>query len=185
MAPNLQSNSPRENPSLLERRQLMRGLAVFAAVFIGAELLHYWTRNAIAPILIGKLTVAPAGFFIEQLSPGSTVRVVGNVITTASMRFLIAQGCEGLESMLLVAAALVAMPLRPAHKLLGITAGTFVLWVTNQARIVGLFFVQLRTPEWFDTAHLLVGQTLVILVGVAFFMVFANAFTRRIDASAR
>ena len=184
MAPKPRSHSTRGRSSLRERRQLMRGLAVFAAVFTGAELLHYWMRSEIAPLLVGKLTVAPAGYLIARLSPGQTVHVLGNTITTAGMRFLIAQGCEGLESMLLVAAALLAMPLRAAPKLLGIIAGTLVLWATNQVRIIGLFFVQLHRPAWFDTAHILVGQTLVILVGVAFFVTFANAFMRRTDAPA-
>lgn len=172
------SHAPESAPQPPSRLARLKRPILFAVVFLGVELLHYLTRDAIAPLLVGRLTVTPAGWLLDTLFPSQQLVVVGNMFKTETIRFTIAQGCEGLESMLLVASAMIVMPMRVPHKVLGIVVATVVLWATNQARILGLFFVWLEVPGLFDVAHLLVGQTLVILVGVAVFVAWSGRFAR-------
>ena len=147
----------------------VRFVALFALVFLGGTRLHQLTLRRTAPFLVGTLTVRPSSALINLLTPSERTRAVGNLIEGGTT-IQVAQGCDGIDSLLLLFAALVAFPLDWRRKLLGLSIGLPLLYACNQVRITSLYYVQRHSPRYFDFAHEWVGQTFIILIGCCFFV---------------
>lgn len=130
---------------------------------------HYLTRPYLGPIVNQWLNAAVAARLINLFSPQEAVRASGSLVGSARASILVAQGCEGVDVMLMVVAAVVAFPLGARKKVLGAAAGALVVYTFNLGRIVGLWYCLRHWPASFDSMHLVVGQTVLIVVGVVFF----------------
>ncbi|HXZ49786.1 MAG TPA: exosortase H [Usitatibacter sp.] len=72
-------------------------------------------------------------------------------------------GCNGVEAMLVLAAAMLAYPAPWRHRLLGLLAGTAAVQLLNFARIASLFYLGRWSATAFEWAHLYVWQALIML----------------------
>lgn len=88
----------------------------------------------------------------------------------------IAWGCEGVEGISLVIAALVACTMTVRRKLAGIVIGTVFLLVLNLIRIMALYYTVKYHPALFDLMHIYVGQTFIIFFGLMFFIAWTWYF---------
>jgi exosortase family protein XrtM len=82
----------------------------------------------------------------------------------------VGQGCEGIDCLLLLIAAVLAFPAPWKAKLGALGAGVPLIYLCNLARIAALYHVQRHAPAYFDLMHIYVGQTFIILVGSVFFL---------------
>ena len=64
------------------------------------------------------------------------------------------------------------------RKILGILVGSLVMYIANLARTIGLYYTLKYRPNMFDLAHVYIGQTFFISVGILFFMAWITQFTR-------
>jgi exosortase H (IPTLxxWG-CTERM-specific) len=117
---------------------------------------------------------------------GATLRGLGQDVTrygTAlrSPRFAvnIKNGCNGVEAMVILLAAIVAFPAPWKARLLGLAAGAAVIQVVNLVRVVALFLTGAYLPRFFDTSHTVVWQTLVILSAVLIWILWARRVAPR------
>lgn len=140
----------------------------FVLVFLSGTALHFLARPYVGPIVNRVLNAKVAAYLIDLVTPGETIRQVGSSIVSSRAAVEVAQGCEGVDVALMVAAAVLAFPMSPQRKLLGILAGTALIYVSNLVRIAGLWYCVRFYPSIFDFMHTIVGQTLIILIGVVF-----------------
>jgi exosortase/archaeosortase family protein len=88
-------------------------------------------------------------------------------------------GCNGLITSLIFVSAVLAFPARLGAKVIGVLGGLVAIQLVNLVRILALFYTGVFAPEWFDESHLVIWQSIVILCGVALWMLWARAATAR------
>ena len=52
------------------------------------------------------------------------------------------------------------------------------MYMANLARTIGLYYTLKYRPDMFDLAHMYIGQTVIIFVGILFFMTWITKFAR-------
>jgi exosortase family protein XrtM len=152
-----------------KNRPMLLFFASFAAIFLALMTIHFFTRFHTAYFLITVLNADPSAHIINGLTPAEQAVVEGQVIRSGSFALTIARGCDGMDGILLVTAALLAFPMPWRRKLLGVGLGILLLYVANLIRIVSLYYIARYRPDWFDAAHIGVWQTLTIFIGVIYF----------------
>ncbi|MCB1604919.1 MAG: exosortase H [Gammaproteobacteria bacterium] len=75
----------------------------------------------------------------------------------------IAAGCNGVEAVIVLFAAIFAFPSSFKHKLIGFVLGFFAIQFVNVIRIISLFYLLAWDKTWFDWFHLYLWQALIIL----------------------
>ena len=87
-------------------------------------------------------------------------------------------GCNGLETIYIFFAGVLAFPASWGRKLLGLAGGFLAIQLLNTVRIVSLFYIGVHFPEHFEDSHIVVWQAIVILFGVALFLLWADRYAR-------
>jgi exosortase/archaeosortase family protein len=115
---------------------------------------------------------------------GENARVDGTIVTSALGSFEIIHACTVAIPAAIFIAALLAYPLTWTARIVGIAAGVPALAVVNQARLVALCYVGRAYPAAFESAHMLVGQSVVVLATVLLAVAWL-AVAPRLDAARR
>lgn len=98
--------------------------------------------------------------------------VLSNMKTGAAVS--IQPGCNGVEAMIVVLAAIAATPAGWKHKLVGIGAGFAAIQALNLIRIISLFYLLQWNPVWFEWAHLYLWQALIMLDGLIVYLLWVR-----------
>jgi len=167
-------------PSFRERLSphlpILRFIGLFVlsiAVLLGVSYTTWFEQTLMKPYLawsaeVGSMLLDLLGFETE----GS-----GRNIVSPSFSIEIKRGCDAYEPTAIFLSALVAFPAAARAKVLGALLGTLLLVALNFVRIVTLFWIGARHPDFFDAAHVEVWQALFILVSLGLFLVWAVRVT--------
>lgn len=90
----------------------------------------------------------------------------------------IAPGCDGIEAVIILVAAIVAFPSPWKHKLYGIVVGFFAIQSLNLVRIISLFYLGQWNQTMFDWFHLYLWQALIMLDALAVWLVWLRYLPR-------
>ena len=119
-------------------------------------------RHAVILPFTGYLaTVSSAIMHIFDADVASTADVIRSKSTGQAVR--IAAGCNGVEAVIVLFAAIFAFPSSFKHKLYGFALGFFAIQLLNIVRIISLFYLLQWDKNWFDWFHLYLWQALIIL----------------------
>lgn len=125
-------------------------------------------------LVIDRMTVKTAASLINALDPAIGVQAVGSRLKAAGGGLNILNGCEGTEVVFLLASAMLVAPIAWRARLLGLVAGSLLVFVLNQGRVLALFHAFRFDRGLFDTLHGLIAPLLLILAAGAFFVVWLN-----------
>jgi exosortase/archaeosortase family protein len=151
----------------------VRFLVCFAALFAVITWLSVRTP------LVGDLqaVTAVAAASLMNLSGVMAVRT-GTLIAIPGRQLAIGADCTGLTIAAMLAALIVAYPVRPSSRVLGVAAGVIAVLVANQIRLVAIAHLA-WTPDWFFYgAHdffFQIGMVAVAIVLWASWLLFARA----------
>jgi exosortase H (IPTLxxWG-CTERM-specific) len=141
---------------------------MFLMIFAGL-LLGLFTIELLAPVQIWVIqpftaTIAHISAAILQWFD-SSVQAQGVTLwdqeTGAAVS--IQPGCNGVEAMIVVLAAMIAMPTQWRYRLLGIGFAFVAVQSLNLVRIISLFYLLQWNEDWFRWAHLYLWQALIML----------------------
>lgn len=166
------------------RRSPKRFLLTFAALlilFYAVIALHPVNDHVVVPFTRAVARVSSG--ILNVL--GERVSVAGTAITSTAFTVNIENGCNGLETALLLAAAVLAFPASWRQRLAGFVLGFAAIEAVNLVRVVSLFWIGAHRPRWFGSAHTLVWQSLVVLAGVGLFVLWASIVTQKARPAAR
>lgn len=123
-----------------------------------------WT-NALANI---------SAWLMQWLDTG--VVTFGKVIQSTQNQFAISieAGCNGIEAMIVLLAAILAFPSSWTYKLLGLLWGFIAIQGINLVRIVSLFYLGQWNYTWFEWAHLYIWQALIMLDALIVFLIWVR-----------
>ena len=108
--------------------------------------------------------VAKTGAEVIQEFDGSATSA-GNVLLDSKTGFAVSieAGCNGVEAMLVLLAAVLAFPAPWQFKIPGVVLGILAVQVLNLVRIVSLFYLGQWNAAVFEWAHLYLWQVLIML----------------------
>ncbi len=158
-------------------RSWLKFVVLFAVIFVAGTKAHEVTRARLAPFLVGTLTVKPSAAFINLVTPSEGTKAVGNLLK-GQVTIRVGQGCDGIDGLLLLLAAVLAFPTTARAKFTALAAGVPLVYTCNLVRIVALYQVQRHAPLYFDLMHAYVGQTVIIIVGCGFFLFWMRSQAR-------
>jgi exosortase H (IPTLxxWG-CTERM-specific) len=91
-------------------------------------------------------------------------------------------GCNGIEAVVLLVAAIVAFPATARDRARGLAFGFLLIQALNVLRLVMLYWLGAYHRTWFDLFHVTVWQTIVILITFGFFLMWSSGLAYRTAA---
>ena len=154
---------------------------------------------AILVISFSVVALRPVNDSVVVPYTGLVARVAGVVLTLCGEEMTIAgcdlssprfsvtiyNGCNGLMTSLIYVAGVLAFPASLRGKLIGLAFGLAAIQGINLVRIVSLFYIGVYLPELFSQAHIFVWQSLVIVAGVALWIVWAQRWGGPVEGGAQ
>jgi len=124
--------------------------------------------------LVRRLQVEPAAEVLRWTMPGTNIATTTTTIRTPTLELQILRGCDGIEAWLLLVTAILVFPMPWRKRGVGMLLGTVLMIGLNIVRIVTLFHIALRRPEWMDVAHGFIWQSLIVLAAAAFVLIWTD-----------
>jgi exosortase/archaeosortase family protein len=154
-----------------------RSLLVLAVPFITLfALMQFGWSTArstwVEQLVIDKMTVKPAAWLIAQITPKMHVHAIGSHLNAPGGGINILNGCDGMEVIFLLVAAMLMAPIPVQWRLWGALAGSVLIYVCNQVRILALFYSYRLDRPLFDLLHGMVTPVLLVLVATSFYVVW-------------
>ncbi len=149
---------------------------VFAGVLLGL-----FAIELLAPVqvwVIQPFTAAIANISAMLLQWfDSSVQAQGIVLwdqdTGAAVS--IQPGCNGVEAMIVVFAAMIATPSQWRYRWIGIGLAFIAIQILNLIRIISLFYLLQLDADWFRWAHLYLWQALIMLDALIVYLLWLRA----------
>ncbi len=143
---------------------MTRFVLMFAVLLIGAFVFYLlpWGQVYMStPITtaVAKVSVTVMMLFDESVvSQGIAIHdsITGQGIEVVA-------GCNGMEAVIILFAAVFAFPATFPQKFIGFAAGFFAIHALNIVRIISLYYLAKHSMTWFEWFHLYVWQMLIIL----------------------
>ncbi len=113
-----------------------------------------------------------------------SVAASGKVLTTSRSTFGISveAGCNGIEALIVLLAALLAFPAPWRHKLAGIVVGALAVQLLNLVRVISLFYIGQWSLPLFEWMHLYAWQALIMLDVLLVWVVWLRTLPRSLQA---
>jgi exosortase family protein XrtM len=156
----------------------IRFFLFFIFIYFALQTAYYYARPYTTPFLVDKLTTSVSSTIINLLTPHEKTYVKDGAITDGDFMVEIRRGCEGIEGILLLTAAILAYPGGIGAKCYGLFGGIFFIYFFNLARIAGLYYIVKYNPTLFDMMHIYVGQIVIIFVALVYFILWLSILER-------
>jgi exosortase H (IPTLxxWG-CTERM-specific) len=152
---------------------MIRFFVLFTVLLVGL-----FTLEILQPA--EKYVILPFTSFIADVSAwivqffDDNVTSVANVIRDRTTGFgvRIERGCNGVEALIILFAAIFAFPAPIKNKLIGFTVGFLAIQGLNMIRIVSLFYLGQWNQVAFEWFHLYLWQALIILDALVVWLVW-------------
>ena len=154
-------------------------ICIFIILLLSGQALYYLSKNKTENIIVKILSVGASVKIINLITSDDPVVQKGNEICNKDQCMAVNTGCDGMEGILIIVAAMIAFPMIFRVKIAGIMLGILMVYLTNLIRILMLYYVLKYKPDWFDFMHIYVGQIMVVFVGGAFFFLWVNQFAKQ------
>jgi len=161
----------------LQPRPLWLQALLFGTVFLLLQTGYGALRGTwVERLAIDTVTVKTAAWSIRALTPEVAVQAVGTRLKAPGGGINIINGCEGTEVLFLLYAAFISTLLPWRARLSGMLAGTLLVFVLNQGRILTLFYAYRSDKAWFDLLHGTVAPLLLIALSALFFLFWLERY---------
>jgi exosortase H (IPTLxxWG-CTERM-specific) len=107
---------------------------------------------------------------------GQHVNVIGTVIAGPQFAVDVRGGCNGLEAVVFVAAAMLSFAAPWRTRIAGAIAAALILEAINVIRVASLYLIGLYHRSLFETFHLAIWQTVMFAIAVLLFVIWVSKF---------
>lgn len=159
---------------------MLRFSILFVVLLLGlftVEVLQPVQQNVILPFTAG---IAKVSVFIIELFDSGVVSS-GKVIRDIQTGFAVSiePGCNGVEALIILFAAIFAFPATFKQKLVGFAIGFVAIQGLNLVRIISLFYLGQWNMTWFEWFHLYLWQALIILDALVVWLIWLRRLPPR------
>lgn len=127
------------------------------------------SAQLVEDVIVRYFTVIPGSRVLDALTPDIHVSSEGTRIVSSLARLNVLKGCEGTEALLMLYAAMMAVPRPVKYTLIGLISGTVLVFLVNQVRIISLFFIAAYHKNWFELVHGFLAPIIIVLLTAVFF----------------
>ena len=117
---------------------------------------------------------AVGGVVLNLLSLKATA--TGTLLSVEGFSAQIDDVCTGIFIVAIYLSAVLAYPSRAREKLRGLLLGASAILILNLIRVVSLMYIGVYLPQFFETAHLLVWQSLIIFTTLLVWLYWTERF---------
>lgn len=153
--------------------KLIRRALIFVLVFMALQSAWEASRGSwIEKLWIHDLTVRSATALINRITPEvqAVPQAARIVATGGGLNVLF--GCEGIDVVFMLAAALLVFPMSWRMRLVGMGFGLLWVFMLNQLRIVALFYAFRADQALFDLMHTTAAPLLMVALTGLYFHVW-------------
>jgi exosortase/archaeosortase family protein len=151
------------------------------AMICGLVLLALWSIELSATL---RAWFVPLNLWTAQVT-AALLAAIGLPVARDGTLLLHAAGfaaeidyrCTALLPGVLLAAAVLGQPFSPRARLGGVVFGVALLFVINALRLVHLFWLGVRAPEYLVPAHLVLWPAILILAAFAYWIIWRRVQT--------
>ncbi len=164
----------------MEQRLSLSKPVVRACITFLVCIIVFYTllRTSIMREIIGQplalAFAAVSGFILNLLSLKATAS--GTVLSVEGFTARIDDVCTGIFVVAIYFSAVLAYPSRMKEKLKGLLLGASVILSLNLIRVVSLMYIGHYFPAFFETAHLLIWQSLIIFAALLAWVYWTERF---------
>lgn len=158
---------------------MFRFTLLFVVLLLGLftlEVLEPVDRHVILPFTsaLADISTFLISFFDDDaIASGKIIRSVSTGFAVS-----IERGCNGVEAVIILAAAIFAFPAPWKHKLAGFAVGFVAIQALNLVRIISLFYLGQWSMVWFEWFHLYLWQALIILDALVVWLLWLRYLPR-------
>lgn len=161
-------------------RKEIRFFLVFITIYVVAHSLYYFSKPLKIPYYLQRFNTQLSSAVINLVTPGEATTAAGiSIRAEGGISMSIGWGCEGVEGIFMIVAALAAYSMRRKWKVYGALAGIGMIFFLNMFRLLFLWYTYRYKPALFDIMHVYVGQTFIIFFAVLFFVLWIKTFSNR------
>lgn len=125
--------------------------------------------TAFERFVIEQGVLRPTAIVVNAITPGVTLNRVRRTIASGPARLHVTRGCEGIEMLLLLAAAILAYPASLRRRSQGLLIGSILVFVLSVGRLTALVFTLRYWPDRWEAMHgLLMPLAPIILIALYF-----------------
>ncbi len=155
---------------------------LFVGRFLAALLVFYFIStlepvNEHVVLPFTGLVVDASAFVLRSFH--QPIDVTGTVIRSPRFALDVRNGCNGVEAMMVLAAAMLAFPATLRSRAIGLVAGSIAIQILNLVRVSSLVWLGEHHRRFFDFVHVGVWQSIVILAAVSMFVFWSWKFAER------
>jgi exosortase H (IPTLxxWG-CTERM-specific) len=158
---------------------MLRFFLLFLSIQAVLFVLELWQPVRVAVILPFTAGLAALSAWLVGLFDDGVVSS-GIVLTHVPNNFAvrIEAGCNGVEAMIILIAAILAFPASWKHKAIGLGLGFVAIQFLNLVRIISLFYIGQWNYAVFEWSHLYLWQALILLDALIFWLVWVRMLPR-------
>jgi exosortase H (IPTLxxWG-CTERM-specific) len=146
--------------------------ALLLTAFYAIVTLDAVDEHVVVPFTRGLTAVS--GALLNAI--GQHVTVSGTVISSPQFAVDVRGGCNGLEAVVFVAAAMLSFAAPWRKRLAGALAAAVILESINVIRVASLYLIGLYHRSLFETFHLAIWQTVMFAIAVLLFVTWVSRF---------
>ena len=163
-------------------RPVLRFYIIFVVLLVALFTVEIMTPVQRAVILPFTAVIADVCAFLMQAFDADVI-AQGKIIRSAKTGFAISiePGCNGVEALIILFAAIFAFPAPWRYKLLGFGIGFVAIQVMNLARIISLYYLGQWNTTAFQWFHLYLWQALIILDALIVWLIWLRYIPRHRD----
>ncbi|HUP48295.1 MAG TPA: exosortase H [Thermoanaerobaculia bacterium] len=149
----------------------------------GAALIVLYVIVALKPvndrviIPLTEIIAGASGAVLRTIDGG--IETAGTVIHSSRFAIDVRNGCNGIEAVILLCAAIFAFPATLRSRLTGLLAASIAIQILNVVRLSSLFWLGTHHRRVFDLFHVAVWQSLVILAAISMFILWSWKFAEK------
>ena len=155
-------------------------------VYSGLHLLYGLLDDAwLSAVAYRVAFTEPAAAMIRLIAPDEPIAVMAHELRSPQLVLAIVRGCDGSGAWFLLTAALLAVGGSCRAVLCGLGLGGLAVYGMNLLRLVALYWIGTRAPQWFDAAHEYVFPGLLVVGVLAFVLVWSTSQAQGSAAAAQ
>jgi exosortase family protein XrtM len=148
-------------------------VVIFSLLLGGFEALR---GTAVERFLVETVILAPTAWLINTVTPAEQVQLIGRTLVSPDGANLhVTRGCEGVEMLLLLIAAILAFPSTLRQRLQGLLWGALLAYVLSITRLVLLHYILRYSPTLWQALHGLVLPLGPVLIMALYFLHWSRA----------
>jgi len=141
--------------------------------------------TALERVMVVDLVIVPTAQVLNAITPDEPVELHGRALVSGAARLNVTRGCEGVELLLLLAAAIGAFPASLWHRLRGLLLGGLLAYALSIGRLVALDLVLRYAPGGWQAMHGLIMPLAPVIILSCYFLHWSGVAVAGAGAAAQ